>query len=131
MKLTKKSTVQDIFDQFNAQFPYLHLEFYDHENGIDQTLSHQVSHQTLLEDLNSELIDTVFVVSPEMTVSDFEKMMKDKYQLFIQVFRRSSDIWLQTSATDHWTLEKQNGKGHRSTLTYDIDPITISDFDVE
>ncbi len=131
MKLTKKSTVQDIFDQFNVQFPYLHLEFYDQENGIDQTQSHQVSHQTLLEDLNSELIDTVFVVSPEMTVSDFEKMMKDKYQLHIQVFRRSSDIWLQTSATDHWTLEKQNGKGHRSTLTYDIDPITISDFDVE
>ena len=131
MKLTKKSTVQDIFDQFNAQFPYLHLEFYDHENGIDQTQSHQVSHQTLLEDLNPELIDTAFVVIPEMTVSDFEKMMKDKYQLHIQVFRRSSDIWLQTSATDHWTLEKQNGKGHRSTLTYDIDTITISDFDVE
>jgi hypothetical protein len=131
MKLTKKSTVQDIFDQFNTQFPYLHLEFYDHDDNVDHTPTHQISHSTLLEDLNPELVESVFAVDPEMTVSDFEKMMEDKYQLNIQVFRKSSDIWLQTSATDHWTLEKQNGKGHRSTLTYDIDPITISDFDVE
>ena len=131
MKLTKKSTVQDIFDQFNAQFPYLHLEFYDHDNEVDHTPDHQVSHNTLLEDLNPELVDTIFAVDPEMTVADFEKMMEDNYHLNIQVFRKSSDIWLQTSATDHWTLEKQNGKGHRSTLTYDIDPISISDFDVE
>ena len=57
--------------------------------------------------------------------------MKEKYSLNIQVFRKSADIWLQTSATDHWTLEKQNGKGQRSTLEYDIPPIDITDFDLE
>ena len=101
MKLTSKSTVQNIFDQFNAQFPYLQLEFYDHENSSIVKSNHLISHSTLLEDLN------------------------------LQVFRKSSDIWLQTSATDHWTLEKQNGKGQRSTIDYDIEPINIKDFDLE
>ncbi len=131
MKLTSKSTVQNIFDQFNAQFPYLQLEFYDHENSSIVKSNHLISHSTLLEDLNPDLMESVFSIKPEMTVSEFEKMMKDKYQLNVQVFRKSSDIWLQTSATDHWTLEKQNGKGHRSTIDYDIEPINIKDFDLE
>ncbi len=131
MKLTSKSTVQNIFDQFNAQFPYLQLEFYDHENSSIVKSNHLISHSTLLEDLNPDLMESVFSIKPEMTVSEFEKMMKDKYQLNVQVFRKSSDIWLQTSATDHWTLEKQNGKGQRSTIDYDIEPINIKDFDLE
>lgn len=133
MKLTGKTTVQDIFDQFNMQFPFLRLEFYayEHSDTMGSKSNDQISHHTLLEKLNPDLTEVEFIIDPEMTVSDFEKMMKEKYKLHAQVFRKSSDLWLQTSATDHWTLNKQNGKGERSVIDYNIDPIDITDFDVE
>jgi hypothetical protein len=133
MKLTGKTIVQSIFDEFNKQFPFLRLEFYTnaHADTMGSKSNDQVSHHILLEKLNPALTEAEFIIDPEMTVSDFEKMMKEKYQLYVQVFRKSSDIWLQTSATDHWTLQKQNGKGERSLIDYNIDPIDITDFDVE
>lgn len=133
MKLSNQSTVQEIFDQFSAQFSYLRLEFYkrEHLSNEGSKSFDQVSHHTTLGQLNPTLTETTFLIDPTMTVSEFEKMMSDIYQLNVQVFRKSADIWLQTTATDHWSLEKQNGKGHRSTEDYDIQPIDITDFDVE
>ena len=66
-----------------------------------------------------------------MTVGEFEKIFYEKTSLGVQVFRKSAGIWLQTSSTDSWTLEKQNGKGERSDSHVEIDPIDITDFDVE
>ena len=36
---------------------------------------------------------------------------KEIYDLNVQVFRRSGNIWLQTTATDHLSLSAQNEKG--------------------
>jgi len=111
----------------------LRLEFYlkGHEDNKGSKSEDQASHTTLLEQLNPGLTEDEFILDHQMTVSDFEKMMKDKYKLNVQVFRKSADLWLQTSATDHWTLEKQNAKGQHSTVNYDIQPLAITDFDVE
>jgi hypothetical protein len=33
------------------------------------------------------------------------------YGLSVQVFRKSGNVWLETSATDNWTLRQQNNEG--------------------
>ncbi|MEY3422423.1 MAG: hypothetical protein RIR48_2737 [Bacteroidota bacterium] len=133
MKIQKSSTVQHIFDQFNHVFPYLKLEFFStgHEDHQGNKLEDIINHQTKLSSINPDLVEKEFSIEQEMTVSEFEQMMKDNFKLNVQVFRKSNDLWLQTTATDHWTLSKQNGKGQRSTVRYDIDTVDITDFDVD
>jgi len=133
MKITKSTTVQHIFNEFNARFPYLKLEFYTrgHGDGEGSRKEDQVGHTTLIGYLNPSLHDTSVEFDEEMTVADFEKLMQEKYKLNIQVFRKSSDLWLQTTATDHWTLGIQNGKGQRSTADYEIEPVDINDYDAD
>ena len=53
-------------------------------------------------------------VNGEMEVSKLEQAFEKKYGLHVQVFRRSGNIWLQTTKTDSWTLEAQNRKGGSS-----------------
>jgi hypothetical protein len=133
MKINKSSTIQDVFEQFSMLFPYLKLEFYrkGHQANEGSSIEDQISHQTKLSQMSPDVTDSDFNIDGDMTVSDFEKYVKDKFQMNVQVFRKSSDLWLQTTATDHWTLNKQNGKGQRSTADYDIEPIDITDFDIE
>lgn len=47
----------------------------------------------------------------EISVGVFEKMLEDRFGLFIQVYRKSYGTWLQTWATDMWTLDEQNNRG--------------------
>ena len=133
MKLNRLSTIQNIFDQFNDQFEFLRLEFYKNIHGASEgsPMAEQISHSTLLIDINPDLKETEFIIDGDKTVADFEKMMRDKFKLNVQVFRKSSEIWLQTTATDHWSLNKQNGKGQRSLIDYEIEPVDITDFDVD
>jgi hypothetical protein len=133
MKIEKQHTVQELFNQFSEKFPHLKLEFYAHEHDHHQgsPATDQLPHSQSLADINPHLDDEIVQIGETMTVSEFENLMKQKFNLNVQVFRKSNDVWLQTTATDHWTLEKQNGKGERSTRDYDIEPIDITDFDVE
>jgi hypothetical protein len=50
-------------------------------------------------------------ISREMTVSQFEAKLYDDFGLSAQVFRKSGNVWLETSATDAWTLAQQNEEG--------------------
>ena len=133
MKITGLSTLHTIKAEFHTMFPYLKLEFYRHAHG-DHELSaktDQLVSDARIGDLVDQKIDIEFVVHPDMTVEEFESGFYDRTGLGVQVFRLSNGVWLQTSSTDSWTLEKQNGKGERSEVDYNIEAIDITDFDVE
>jgi hypothetical protein len=133
MKISSQTTIQQVFNQFAEQFSHLRLEFYQtaHGNEEGSRQEDQISHATSLGTINPHLEEQVFQVDGNMTVSEFENMMRDKYKLNVQVFRKSADVWLQTTATDHWSLDKQNSKGQVADETDNIEPIDITDFDVE
>ncbi len=46
-----------------------------------------------------------------MSVDNLETYLEETFALHAQVFRKSGDIWLQTSVTDHWSLNDQNRNG--------------------
>lgn len=47
-------------------------------------------------------------IHPYTTVMDLEQEFQDSFGLSIQVFRKSGDVWIETTVTDDWTLAKQN-----------------------
>jgi hypothetical protein len=46
----------------------------------------------------------------DQKTSEFEYILAKNYGLNIQVFRKSYGTWLQTWATDGWTLQEQNDR---------------------
>lgn len=133
MKFDKSYNIKQVKALFNEQFPYLKIEFYHHEHSQSEgsNLSAQYDENTLLSAINPDFTEAQLEINPAMSVGEFEVYFREKTGMNAQVFRKSNNLWLQTSSTDSWTLEKQNGKGERSMIDYDIDPVNISDFDVD
>ena len=50
-------------------------------------------------------------ITGEMSVAALERMFAENYGLYVQVFRRSGRLWLETTATDNWSLHYQNEQG--------------------
>jgi hypothetical protein len=46
-----------------------------------------------------------------MKVGAFEQLFHESFGLNVQVFRKSYGKWLQTWATDVWSLKEQNQRG--------------------
>jgi len=116
MKINSQTTIEDLFNYFTGMFPYLKIELYKkaHNAHEGSPKTDELSHNLKLTEINPELENEEFNFHGQMKVSEFESMMSNKLKLHVQVFRKSNEIWLQTSVTDDWTLEKQNGKGERS-----------------
>lgn len=133
MKILKSMTVQELRNQFSEKFPSLKIELYTtgHSENTGSNAKNEILHDTTLENISSEIKDGDFFYNGEMSVKEFEKGLKDQFGLNVQVFRKSKGIWLQTTSTDDWSLNVQNGKGYRSTLDHHIPEVKIKDYDLD
>lgn len=109
-------TISDLQRAFNERFPYLRLEFYTepHAPGKGSPATKQIPADKKIGDVRLIHTEGGFQIDPKMKVAALEKLFAEKYGLYVQVFRRSGSLWLQTTATDDWTLEEQNERGRES-----------------
>ncbi len=63
-----------------------------------------------LNNIQPALKEGGMVVSELTAVGDLECFFRN-HLLNVQVFRRSANLWLETTMTDAWTLQKQNNHG--------------------
>lgn len=64
-----------------------------------------------VDSCNPALTKSFLAISLEMTVHELESIFLNELGLYIQVFRKSGRVWLETTATDSWSLQKQNTEG--------------------
>ena len=105
--------ISDIQHEFNKAFPFLKLEFF---NNRSFSRSHFSNSQIIpgnkkIGDSQLGVKDDEIEIADEMKVIDLENLFKDKFKLAVQVFRKSGNLWLETTMTDNWTLQQQNNHG--------------------
>lgn len=117
MKIERDLTVKDLMTKFATEFPLLQLRFYKkpHDHFEGSKSRDEVSHSLSLSELNPDLNGGEIILTKEMSVDELETILEDKFGLHAQVFRKSGDIWLQTSKTDSWSLERHTQSAQQSS----------------
>tara|TARA_B100000497_G_scaffold124483_1_gene159040 strand:- start:519 stop:875 length:357 start_codon:yes stop_codon:yes gene_type:complete len=116
MKIKKSYSLQDLQKQFSNEFPGLKIEFFrpvyaGYEGPYD--LLHY-SNTTKLSAISPDVKSIEFELDDTEEVGQFEARFSKLIGVDVQVFRRSKELWLQTTKTDKWTLNRQNLKGLHS-----------------
>ena len=116
---TMKITINDhrkihaIQEEFTNAFPYLKIEFFakPHTSGGQSAKNLMKQSSKTLGECRTVHNKGEITISPEMTVDELEQRFMDVYGLSTQIFRKSGNVWLETTVTDGWTLAKQNSQG--------------------
>ncbi|MCB9317858.1 MAG: hypothetical protein H6570_01135 [Lewinellaceae bacterium] len=105
--------IQEIKQAFSKKFPGLKIEFYKehHEAGEGSPQKAIIDDRVMIGDIRSNHEEGDLEIQGDMPVKKLETIFDHQYGLHVQVFRKSRNLWLQTTATDHWTLKEQNEKG--------------------
>jgi hypothetical protein len=116
MKIDHQTRLIDIQHAFNKQFPFLRLEFYKtpHDTGEGSADRERLNQEKKLSDVTKAAVVRDLSFDKHMQVRNLESMLSTELGLYTQVFRKSGNLWLQTTATDSWTLEQANQKGRHS-----------------
>ena len=116
MKISENKTIKSLKDEFQKRYPGLKMEFFKspHDNHQGSTNRDMYSDEILIKEIYNLNKQSEFTIEDKMKVSELEAGLKQLFDLNVQVYRKSKDIWLQTTSTDDWTLETQNQKGLNS-----------------
>ena len=121
MKITinDKRKIFAIQESFTKAFPYLKLEFFakPHKQGGASPKKIMNHASKTLGECRTIHNSGHIAITGSMNVAELEQRFADVYGLSVQVFRRSGNMWLETTVTDNWTLDKQNAEGE-SFSTY-------------
>lgn len=111
IKISRRSMVYEIKKQFSSEYPFLKVEFlippHLPAGGRHPILAPD---NTRLEIIQPHLKEGAFVVNDMTTVGELESYFYN-HLLDVQVFRKSGNLWLETTMTDSWPLQKQNSHG--------------------
>jgi hypothetical protein len=116
MIITDEKKLRDIQREFKKQFSHLKIVFYDAEHGHGEGSRKQTAldPELTVGEVRSKKVEGDFEIKGSQAVGALEQALYDRYGLNAQVFRKSGNLWLQTTRTDSWTLDEQNRKGGAS-----------------
>lgn len=110
LKIQKTDSFDTTQTQFSSFFPNLKIVFYNAKYVVAEgsAKDHELSNTTSWSTYISE--NKEFVFTGEVSVSAFEQLLSEQTGVAVQVFRKSKNTWLQTIATDQWSLDEQQAK---------------------
>lgn len=122
IEIASSRTIKEIQDEFNHKFPYLTLQFF----GLSSVATNLFSKENRIED-HSQTLGHLYVldqvgkvnVNGHVKVDTLENQFLDEFQIPVQLYRKSGNLWLQTIETNHWTLSEQNRHGEEMDRNLD------------
>ena len=113
MKIYNSKQLKTLQKEFNNKFPFLKIEFFkrSHPYGINSKEIERLDPELTVGDVRKMENVGKLTMDGTIPVGVFEKMLEDRFGLFVQVYRNSYGKWLQTWVTDIWTLDEQNNRG--------------------
>lgn len=113
LHISPNRLISDIQKEFNTVFPFLKIEFFNNRSlsRSDYSSKQVIPPTRKISDSQLAISDAGIEIDQEMKVSELEQLFKDQFSLAVQVFRKSGNLWLETTMTDNWTLQQQNNHG--------------------
>lgn len=110
-------SVEDLQEKFSECFPSLKIEFYDETHHYKESSSpdHQITPDRKIGTIRRKHEPGNLVIKSYYTVGRVEKDFKEKFGLNVQIFRSEINTWIQTSASDMFTLKEQADMAFNAT----------------
>lgn len=123
MKLEIKisDNLEAVNSQFMAMFTLLKLEFYRKDSKFLK--ENMLNHNALISEINPNFKGFEFEMNVYQSVNEFEADLEDKLGFPVQIFRKSGKLWLQTIATDSWSLFEQQEEALESQRAIETEEI--------
>lgn len=133
IEIHKDRKLAELQNDFSLLFPFLKIAFFsdNHGKGKGSAKTDALDPETTVADCSATGSEGNLQLSADMTVAELEQTIYRDFGLAAQVFRKTGHhTWLETTATDFWTLQRQNQQGKEMMeLNRELKPAEEIDYD--
>lgn len=106
-------TIAQVQTAFKEHFENLKIEFYEASHGEGQgSAGAPLPADRTIGSVRTKHDEGELSINGHQKVATLEDRFEEVFGLHVQVFRKSGQLWMQTTRTDDWTLSEQNREGH-------------------
>lgn len=122
MRISAGDNIRDLQEEFMRLYPFLRIQFYRARPGNEAIVRGNYLNQ-LLPIKTAGLKSEGFIsLESNMTIAELENKLLDQFGLRAKILRQSgNNIWLETSLTADWPLNRQNEHGRELSGGYRAD----------
>lgn len=108
IKIDDNTTIADIQDRFAECFPGLKLEFFRHPHKWNENslLADLLDPNQKLGNIRKEHAPAIIEIRSQFKAGETEELFKTALGLFIQIYFRQNNQWVQTIHHDKLSLEQ-------------------------
>ena len=124
LKIEDHQMISELQEKFHAHFPYLKLYFFKSAgpNNVGIPKSQLIIDDAPISKLRKSHSSGSIEIGGDTQVGDLEKTFAENFDLNVQVFFKSKDVWLETTTDDDLTLKALNEKAHQHQIVSIIEP---------
>jgi hypothetical protein len=113
LHISDKVTIADLQKEFNSEFPFLKIEFFDipHTKSARMSRSHMYPANRTLGSCRKKHNEGIIEITADDSVEKLESLLWNEFGLSSEVFRKTGNLWIETSLSNSWTLRLQNDEG--------------------
>jgi hypothetical protein len=114
LRIEKESSIKNVQKEFNTLYPYLKIEFFKRPFRLwskSRLNEEKRNHDEPVSNLGKFNKCAIINVDGKRTAAQVEQDFWEAFGLSIKLFRKSGTLWIETTLTESWTLEKQNEEG--------------------
>ena len=105
-------TLGDIQKEFNLSYPFLKIEFFKNTDSNGLVRREKLGDDYRLTNGSAIAID----IGKQRKISEVKNDFFETADLIAQIYRKSGNVWIETSHTNHWLLEQQNFEGEQMNM---------------
>src|SRR5215207_3658831 len=111
MNIHKETLIANIQNEFNSRYSFLWIDFYHTANPQSFSKAKKVGPETSIKEISRLYCTKAIDISGKREVSEVLSDVKNILGLEAHILRKCGNVWVGTTLTEHWTLERQNLEG--------------------
>ena len=119
LEISDDHSIVLVQSRFNHYYPFLKVVFFERDMQIfvkERSFKPVMDITRMLKEFRIDHNSLFNIeVKKEMKVNEIETLFEKTYGLRAQIFRKSGNVWLETTVTGNWSLEEQNRQGQLIT----------------
>jgi hypothetical protein len=106
-------TFQSVQNEFTALYPFLKIDFFRTSEGQGRPLPRmeRILPQERIRRFVRDTHPITVGIGGHRTVAEVVKGFEERLILSVMILRKSGNMWIGTTLTLDWTLERQNREG--------------------
>lgn len=107
--ITSDKAIQDIQQEFSQEFPFLKIEFF--RKGVKRKQYIPKESYLQVKPLPGKidgLYNRSISLAPGIRVKELQERCDEVFGVYIGVYRKFRNLWLETTITVNFTLQQQN-----------------------